>query len=264
MYKRQIGGFAGVVAGMLMVKLGLPPALALSLALGLGAALGCLNGLLVSLLGLHSLVLTIGTAGIIGGANLVLTRGVAVTGIPKEIQFLGRGDLFGLPMPFAIMLAALALVGFLAARTPYGRYLYAIGNNPSAARMLGIPVGRIRILVFTLAGFLAALAGILMVARLGTAQPSIGESWVLAPIAAAVIGGVATTGGVGTPLGAVLGAGIIGIIENTIVLFGVSPYWQSIVSGTVVVLAISFDAIARRMLARRAVSLSHASPDEPR
>jgi len=243
-----IGGLCGVVAGILMVTLGLNPWLAMLLALVLGAGCGLLNGALVSVLRLHSLVLTIGTAGIFGGANLVLTRGVAITNIPKEIQFLGRGDLFGVPMPFIIMLVVLALVSYLTVKTPFGRYMYAIGNNAAAARMLGIKVNTIRTLVFVFAGVMSALAGVLMVARLGTAQPSIGETWVLAPIAAAVIGGVATTGGVGTPLGAIFGAAIIGIIENIIVLFGVSPYWQGIVSGVIVVLAISFDAISRRYL----------------
>lgn len=244
----MIGGLCGVVAGILMVNFGLNPWLAMPLALLLGAACGLLNGGLVSLLRLHSLVLTIGTAGIFGGANLVLTRGVAITNIPKEIQFLGRGDLFGVPMPFIIMLVVLALVSYLTLKTPFGRYMYAIGNNAAAARMLGIKVDGIRTLVFVFAGVMSALAGVLMVARLGTAQPSIGETWVLAPIAAAVIGGVTTTGGVGTPLGAIFGAAIIGIIENIIVLFGVSPYWQGIVSGVIVVLAISFDAISRRYL----------------
>jgi ribose transport system permease protein len=243
-----IGGLCGVVAGILMVNFGLNPWLAMLLALLLGAACGLLNGGLVSLLRLHSLVLTIGTAGVFGGANLVLTRGVAITNIPKEIQFLGRGDLFGVPMPFIIMLVVLALVSYLTLKTPFGRYMYAIGNNAAAARMLGIKVDGIRTLVFVFAGVMSALAGVLMVARLGTAQPSIGETWVLAPIAAAVIGGVTTTGGVGTPLGAIFGAAIIGIIENIIVLFGVSPYWQGIVSGVIVVLAISFDAISRRYL----------------
>lgn len=245
-----IGGLCGVVSGMLMVQAGLPAPMALILALCLGLALGFLNGLLVTVLGLHSLVLTIGTAGIYGGAILVLTKGVAITGIPAEIQFLGRGDVLGVPVPFLIMLAVLAIALFLSLKTPMGRYMYAIGNNPAAARMLGIRVDRIRLLVFTLAGMLSALAGLLMVARLGTAQPSIGQTWVLAPIAAAVIGGVATTGGVGSPLGAIFGAGIIAIIENIIVLFGVSPYWQGVVSGVIVVLAISFDALSRRYLRR--------------
>ena len=245
-----IGGLCGVVSGMLMVQAGLPWGVALVLALMLGMALGLLNGFLVSALGLHSLVLTIGTAGIYGGAILVLTKGVAITGIPEGIHFLGRGDVLGMPVPFLIMLLVLAVALFLTTRTPMGRYMYAIGNNAAAARMLGIRVDRIRLLVFTFAGGLAALAGMLMVARLGTAQPSIGQAWVLAPIAASVIGGVATTGGVGSPLGAIFGAGIIAIIENIIVLFGVSPYWQGVVSGVIVVLAISFDALSRRYLRR--------------
>ncbi|PQA75455.1 ABC transporter permease [Brucella oryzae] len=243
-----IGGLAGVAAGILMVTYGINPWLTMPLALLLGAACGLINGGLVSFLRLHSLVLTIGTAGIFGGINLVLTKGVAITGIPQEIQYLGRGDLFGVPMPFVIMIVVLAIVSFVTIKTPFGRYMYAIGNNPAAARMLGIKVDRIRVMVFIFAGAVSALAGLLMVARLGTAQPSIGATWVLAPIAAAVIGGVTTTGGVGTPLGAIFGAGIIAIIENIIVLFGVSPYWQGMVSGVIVVLAISFDAISRRYL----------------
>ncbi|WCR15865.1 ABC transporter permease [Paracoccus seriniphilus] len=245
-----IGGLCGVICGMLMVQAGLPAGVALILALLMGTALGFVNGFLVTRLGLHSLVLTIGTAGIYGGAILVLTKGVAITGIPESIQFLGRGDVLGVPVPFMIMIAVLAIALFLTLKTPMGRYMYAIGNNAAAARMLGIRVDRIRLLVFSFAGMLSALAGLLMVARLGTAQPSIGQAWVLAPIAASVIGGVATTGGVGSPLGAIFGAGIIAIIENIIVLFGVSPYWQGVVSGAIVVLAISFDALSRRYLRR--------------
>ena len=245
-----IGGLCGVVAGMLMMNFGVNPWVAIFLGLAFGGALGFFNGLMVTQLGLHSLVLTIGTAGIYGGINLVLTKGVAITNIPKEIQFLGRGDVLGVPVPFIVMIAVLAIAAFVTLKTPFGRYLYAIGNNTAAAAMLGIKVNRVRILVFTAAGVLAALAGLLMVARLGTAQPSIGDTWVLPPIAASVIGGVATTGGVGTPVGAILGAAIIAIIENIIVLFGVSPYWQGVVSGVIVVLAISFDAISRRYIRR--------------
>lgn len=247
-----IGGLSGVVSGILMVRMGFEPYSAMQLAILLGLCLGLFNGFLVTFLRLHSLVLTIGTAGIFGGANLVLTRGVAITGIPRDVQYLGRGDLFGVPVPFIIMFVALLVATFVMLKTPFGRYMYAIGNNRDGARMLGIRVDRVRLMVFGVAGAIAGLAGVLMVARLGTAQPSIGDSWVLAPIAASVIGGVATTGGIGSPIGAILGAGIIAIIENIIVLFGVSPYWQGIVSGAIVVLAISFDAISRRYLRRDA------------
>jgi len=247
-----IGGLCGVLSGILMVRMGFEPYSAMLLATLLGLCLGLFNGFLVTFLGLHSLVLTIGTAGIFGGANLVLTRGVAITGIPRDVQYLGRGDLLGVPVPFIIMFVALLIATFVMLKTPFGRYMYAIGNNRDGARMLGIRVDRVRLMVFGAAGAIAGLAGVLMVARLGTAQPSIGDSWVLAPIAASVIGGVATTGGIGSPIGAILGAGIIAIIENIIVLFGVSPYWQGIVSGAIVVLAISFDAISRRYLRRDA------------
>lgn len=245
-----IGGLSAVAGGILMVQVGLDPWLSLVLCLLLGTLCGLVNGLLVTKLRLHSLVLTIGMAGVYGGVNLVATKGVAITAIPTDIGFLGRGLVFGLPVPFLVMLAMLAIAALVMFRTPFGRYVYAIGNNAAAARMLGIRVDAVRIAVFAAAGFLSATAGILMVARLGTAQPSIGEEWVLPPIAAAVIGGVATTGGVGSPVGAILGAAIIGIIENIIVLYGVSPYWQSIVSGGIVVVAISFDSVSRRYFRR--------------
>lgn len=248
----MIGGLCGVVSGILMVRMGFEPYSAMLLAILLGLCLGLFNGFLVTFLRLHSLVLTIGTAGIFGGVNLVLTRGVAITGIPRDVQYLGRGDFFGVPVPFIIMFVALLIATFVMLKTPFGRYMYAIGNNRDGARMLGIRVDRVRLMVFGVAGAISGLAGVLMVARLGTAQPSIGDSWVLAPIAASVIGGVATTGGIGSPIGAIFGAGIIAIIENIIVLFGVSPYWQGIVSGAIVVLAISFDAISRRYLRRDA------------
>ena len=245
-----IGGLAAVAGGLLMVQAGVNAWLSLILCLLLGATCGAVNGLLVTRLRLHSLVLTIGMAGVYSGLNLVSTRGVAITGIPDQIGFLGQGVVADLPVPFLIMLGCLAVAAFLMFRTPFGRYIYAIGNNTAAARMLGIRVDFIRVVVFAIAGLLSAMAGILMVARLGTAQPSIGEDWVLPPIAAAVIGGVATTGGIGSPIGAILGAAIIGIIENIIVLYGVSPYWQSVVSGGIVVLAISFDSVARRTFRR--------------
>lgn len=243
-----MGGLCGVVAGMLIVDLGYNPFLSIILATCFGAVLGLINGLLVIGLGLHSLVLTIAMAGVYKGINLVLTKGVAITNIPESIVFLGRGLVWGVPVPFVIMLVIVTIIGIVAHKTSFGRYIYAIGDNPQAAVMLGIKANRVRIIVFMLAGTLAALAGTLMVARLGTAQPSIGDAWVLPSIAAAVIGGVATTGGVGSPFGAILGAGIIGVIENITVLYGISPYWQGVISGVVVVLAISFDSVSRRYL----------------
>ncbi|MDV6318135.1 ABC transporter permease [Chromohalobacter sp. HP20-39] len=245
-----IGGFCGVIGGILMVNMGVNPWLSFGVCLAVGALFGAINGLLVTLLHLPSLVLTIGMAGMYGGLNLVITKGVAITGIPSDIGFMGSGTWLGMPVPFWVMLVFLALACFITLKTPFGRYMYAVGSNLPAAKMLGIRTDRVRVGVFAFAGFLAALAGMLMVARLGSAQPSIGDSWVLGPIAAAVIGGVPTTGGIGTPLGAIFGAAIIGVINNIIVLLGVSPYWQAMVTGGIVVIAISLDSVSRRYFKR--------------
>jgi ribose transport system permease protein len=243
-----MGGLCGVAAGMLMMDLGVNPFVAMGLAVVLGALLGLLNGFLITALNLHSLVLTIAMAGVYKGVNLVLTKGVAITNIPESTQFLGRGDVGPFPTPFVIMIGLLVVIAVVAHRTPFGRYVFAIGDNAAAARMIGVKVNLIKLLVFVIAGALAALAGTLMVARLGTAQPSIGDTWVLPSIAAAVIGGVATTGGIGSPVGAILGAGIVGVIEDITVLYGISPYWQGVISGVIVVMAISFDSVSRRYL----------------
>lgn len=247
----KMASLCGVVGGMIMVNSSINPYLAFALCLLLGAFFGLINGTIVTRLNLNAMVVTIGMTGVYGGANLVLTKGKAITGIPKDIYFLGQGNLFNIPMPFVIMIIMTIIVVFIAKYTQFGRYMYAIGNSMEAAKILGIKVKAVRTMVFMLVGLLSALAGMLMVARLGTAQPSIGETWALNSIASSVIGGLALTGGIGNPFGAILGAGIIGIIQNMIVLFGVSPYWQTAVSGVIVVLAISFDSITNMFSSRK-------------
>jgi len=247
----SVAGLCGVIGGILMVNIGINPYLSLFLCLLLGAILGLLNGLITVNLKLSSLIVTIGTAGIYKGINLVISKGRAITDIPKEIYFLGQGYLFNIPMPFVIMLIVLVLIIFLTKYTPFGRYMYAVGNSKEASWILGIRVNFIRISTFMITGLLAALAGMIMVARLGSSQPAIGELWVLNSIAAAVIGGVALTGGVGNPAGALIGAVMIGVIENIIVLYGVSVYWQTAVSGVIIVGAVALDSISRMGILRK-------------
>lgn len=240
----KISALCGVIGGIFMVHLNINPYVSILLTLASGFAFGLINGLLVTKLRLNSLVVTIGTAGVFGGFNLVLTHGQAITNIPKSIYFLGQGYLMNIPAPFIIMIVIAIIVIFFTKFTKSGRYIYAIGNSREASLILGIKVDRIRTLTFAFAGLLAALAGLLMVARLGTSQPGIGASWPLNSIAGSVIGGVSLQGGVGGPLGALLGIVVILVIQNMIVLFGVSPYWQTVVSGIVVVVAIAFDSIS--------------------
>ncbi|NLL36907.1 MAG: ABC transporter permease [Fretibacterium sp.] len=247
----KIASLCGILAGMMMVTYGVDPYLALGLALILGLVFGIINGLLITQLRLNAMVATIGMQGVYGGINLVLTKGKAITGIPESIYILGKGTIGFIPIPFFFTIAVAIFILFLVKKTKTGRYIYAIGNNKEAAKILGIKVDRIRVMLYAIVGLISALAGILYVARLGSSQSSIGESWPMNSIASAVIGGVALTGGVGNPVGALIGSAIISIISNLIVLLGVSVYWQSAVSGFVVVLAISFSSISTILAEKR-------------
>ena len=237
----KIACLSGILTGMLMVNVGLNPWLCLVIGLFLGLLFGFINGIIITRLRLNSMVATIGMQGVYGGINLVITKGKAVTGIPADTQVLEKQSI---PIPFIICIIVLILILFMVKKTKTGRYIYAIGNSKEAAKILGIKVDRIRVMIYAIVGLISSLAGLLYVCRLGSAQTAIGEDWPMNSIAASVIGGVALTGGVGNPAGALIGAAVITIIQNIIVLFGVNSYWQSAVSGIVVVLAISFSSIS--------------------
>lgn len=250
----KIATLCGILSGMLMIYAKINPWLALICGLIFGIFFGLLNGLIITKLRLNSMVATIGMQGVYGGINLVLTKGKAITGIPEQIQFLGKGSLGIVPMPFIFCIIVLLHVLFLVKKTKTGRYIYAIGNSREAATILGIKVDKIRVFIYVAVGLISSLAGLLYVCRLGSAQSTLGESWPMNSIAASVIGGVSLNGGIGNPAGALIGAAIISIISNMIVLFGVNAYWQQAVSGIVVVLAISFSSIMEIIRERRARS----------
>lgn len=240
----KIASLSGILGGMLMVNAGINPYLAFIISILLGTIFGAINGIIITKLRLNAMVVTIGMTGVYGGINLVITKGKAITGIPEDIYILGKGDLAGIPIPFIFALIVLVIIIFLVKKTQTGRYIYAIGNSRDAAKILGIQVDKIRILIYSIVGMISALAGMLYVARLGSAQSSIGANWPMNSIAASVIGGVALTGGIGNPAGALVGASIIAVIQNMIVLLDVNVYWQSAVSGFIVVIAISFSSIS--------------------
>ena len=246
-----VASLSGILGGLLMTKAGFNPYLSFLIGLMAGAFFGFVNGMLVTRLKLSSMVTTIGMQGVYGGITLVITKGQAVTQIPDAIFFIGKGNLGPVPIPFIVTLIVVIAALVFATKTKTGRYLYAIGNSKPAARILGIKVDNIRVLSFAIMGFLAALAGMLSVARLGSAQAAVGTTWPMNSIAASVIGGVLLTGGVGNPLGAFIGAAIISVISNVIVLVGVNIYWQSAVSGIVVVFAIALPSILNTVRERK-------------
>lgn len=242
-----VASICGILGGLMMSQAGVPAGLAFVIALLIGLVLGALNGFIITALKLNAMVATIGMQGVYTGITLVITKGKAITDIPSEILFLGKDNIGVFPIPFIISILVVVLAFIFVTKTRTGRYIYAIGNSKPAASILGIKVNFIRVLVFGLVGFLSALAGMLYVARLGSAQSSIGTNWPMNSIASSVIGGVLLTGGVGNPVGAYLGAAIICVISNVIVLFGVNIYWQQAVSGIVVVAAIALPSLLNIM-----------------
>jgi len=260
----KVASLCGIMSGMMMVHWHWNPFLSIIAAVLFGFFLGFLNGLIITKLRLNAMVATIGMQGVYGGINLVLTKGKAITNIPSQIHFLGKGNVGYIPVPFIFTLIILVFILFLITKLKTGRYIYAIGNNREAAKILGIKVDKIRVIIYSIVGFISAVAGVLYVARLGSAQSSVGENWPMNSIAASVIGGVALTGGIGNPAGALIGAAIISIIQNMIVLFGVNVYWQSAVSGFVVIIAISFSSISTIISERkkRKIKLSNLEQNQ--
>jgi ribose transport system permease protein len=221
---------------------GYPIWLSVLIGLGLGALTGVVNGLLIVKINLAPFIATLGTMGIARGVVLALTMGYPIQPFPEEFQFFGRGSLGPIPIPVVIMTIIILLGHIFLTRTTTGRYIFYVGSNPTAARLSGLKVGRILVLVYTLAGLLAGVSAVVLISRLTSAQSNMGMGWELDAIAAVVIGGTSLAGGEGSVLGSLIGAALMGVIKNALILLGVNVYWQSVVIGIVIVLAVGLDA----------------------
>jgi ribose transport system permease protein len=215
-------------------------------ALFVGLALGWFNGFVITRFSLPPFVATLGTLSIARGLTQLWTRGFPITGLGPQFGFIGTGHLLGLPMPVWISGALVALFTLVTRRTRFGRYLYAVGGNERAAQLTGLNLRRIRMSVYALGGSLAGVAGLILTARLDSATPSAGIGYELDSIAAVVIGGTSLNGGRGSVPGTVLGCLIIGILNNGLVLLEVSPFWQQVIKGLVILLAVALDRISAR------------------
>jgi rhamnose transport system permease protein len=238
---------SGMVAA-LMNGAGVPLPLILLAVIALGAALGAVNGLLVWRLGIPSIVVTLGTMTIYRGTIFLMTDGAWVNAHQMSDGFksLPRAVILGLPVLSWVALAAIALFAVVLTRTPLGRAFYAVGGNPHAAVYTGLDVWRTQFLAFVISGALAGLTGYLWVARYAVAYVDIADGFELHVVAACVIGGVAIAGGAGSVAGAVLGALFIGVINNSLPVVGISPFWQLAISGTAIVLAVTLNATQNR------------------
>lgn len=206
-----------------------------------GAAAGWVNGFAITRLKLPPFVATLGMLSIARGLTMLWTGGFPVTGLGSGFGQLGTGALLGMPVPVWIMLALTAVFVITTKRTRFGRHLYAVGGNERAARLTGLNVNGIKLAVYTLAGALAGVAGLIVTARLDSAQPNAGLGYELDSIAAVVIGGTSLSGGRGSVTGTVLGCLIIGVLNNGLFLLNVSPFWQQVIKGVVILLAVAID-----------------------
>ncbi|WP_297990712.1 ABC transporter permease subunit [Anoxybacillus sp.] len=208
-----------------------------------GLAMGALNGVIITKGRVAPFIATLATMTIFRGATLVYTEGRPITGFSDELAFqmIGRGYFLGISVPVVLMLVAYVLLYVVLKKTTFGRHTYAIGGNEEATRLSGIRVDRLKIWIYSLTGGLAALAGLILTSRLNSAQPTAGTAYELDAIAAVVLGGTSLSGGRGWIFGTLIGALIIGVLNNGLNLLNVSSFYQQVIKGVVILLAVILD-----------------------
>jgi len=233
---------SSVLAAMTM-KAGHGAVLAGGAALLAGAAMGALNGVVIAKGKVAPFIATLGMMTLLRGVGLVLSHGSPISGFPSDLfALLGGGYVARLiPVPVVLMLAMFAVFWFVLTRTVFGRHVYATGGNAEAAKLSGVNTDRVQVLVYTVSGAMAALAGLILTSRLDSAQPTAGVGYELDAITAVVLGGTSLAGGRGWIFGTLVGALLIGVLNNGLNLMGVSAFYQQVVKGSVILLAVLLD-----------------------
>lgn len=237
----SVMGLSGVVGAYLAVNLGAPSAVGIAGCIAAGALAGYINGQLVTRAFVPAFIVTLGMLGVARGMALVISSGRVIYGLPEFMLFLGQGRPWGVPMPVVIFIITAIIGHCVLAYTPFGRHTLALGDNEGAARAAGIKVERDRRLLYTLSGGLAGLAGLLFMARVNSGDPTAGLNYELTAITAAIIGGTNLFGGRGSVLGTMIGALIMGVLQNGLNLLAVQSYYQQMAIGAVLILAVFID-----------------------
>jgi len=267
----SVVGICGMVAGGL-IRVGLPLDVfgitiyfhvwaVVLICLLLGVLIGAVNGFIVTRLNVAPFIVTLGVMYIARGFANILSGGATFPDLQgKEalgntgFPVLGTGQFLHLPLSVWIMIVILGVMTYVAQKTPLGRHVYAIGGNVRASRLSGIRVEKVTTLVYMFSGFCAALVGLIVSSQLVASHPATGESYELNAIAAAVLGGTSMSGGIGTVGGTIIGAFLIGVLSDGLVMMGVSEFWQNVFKGLVIILAVVFDQVNQKMNARRALT----------
>lgn len=243
-------GFIGIFFSDLIVNKGMDPYLAIVCGLALGALLGLLNGLLINYANLIPFIATVGTMSIAQGLGLLWTNSYPVLDLPDNIEFIGRGWLFGVPFPLYIVLVLYIIAIIITEKTSYGRFLFAVGGNKEAAYLSGINVKLVSLISYTVCSTMVAASSIVLCGRLDSAQPANGANWGFDAITACVLGGVSMAGGKGKLFGALLGAIFVGMLGNGMTLLNINSNVQTIAKGIVLVIAVWVDTYRNNKLNR--------------
>ena len=211
---------------------------AILVSLGVGALFGLFNGFIIAKAKLQPFIVTLATMAIARSFTLLYTNGMPITGFMRSFRFIGRGVVFGIPVPVLIMFGVFFITWYILSQTKLGLYIYAIGGNEEATKLSGVKVDRYKMIVYTISGLFSAVSGIILTARLNSAQPIFGQGYELDAIAAVVLGGATLSGGKGNVLGTLFGALIMGVINNGLNLLNVSPFYQQAVKGGIILAAV--------------------------
>ncbi|MFS4437405.1 ABC transporter permease [Paracoccaceae bacterium GXU_MW_L88] len=228
----------GTLGAGVMVNMGLPGGVGLLAMIAVGLLFGLFNGALVAWGQMPAIIVTLATMLIARGLGLVYSGGYPISGIPSWVSWFGVGRVGGVPVPIIIMVVLYALAWVLLQRTSFGRHVYAIGGNETAANLSGVNTKRVKLYVFMISGFTSAMAAIVLTGRLMSGQPGAGVAFELDAIAMVVLGGAAISGGRGLIIGTLIGALLLGIINNGLNLMGINPYLQDVIKGFIILLAI--------------------------
>jgi ribose transport system permease protein len=244
-----VAGMAGVVVALLYGA-GVSIWIASLAALAVGAIIGLGNGLLVTRGGLNPFIVTLGSMSIITGLSLVMTGGLTQPLLVDSFNWIGSGTILGIPFPLLLMVVVFVAFWWLLTWTPFGRRVYAVGGNPDASRLLGLPVERLQLILYVVSGAFGALGGVVLAAMLGAAAPDAAGQSLLTVIAAIILGGTSLFGGRGSAWGTLLAVLILGTLNNGLTLLNVSSFWQQVTRGVVLLLAVGLDQVRVRMQAR--------------
>ena len=231
----------GMLVGYMMVNLSFPISVAIIITIVVGCLLGAANGIVAVKLHIAPIIVTLGTMLILQGVAYLITGGYPITGMPEAFKFIGQGYIGIIPVPVIIFAVFIIFGAILMNKTYIGRYIYALGGNDEAARLAGIDVNKLTIMVYTFCGFCASIAALIMVARTNASQPGAGSSYSFDCMTAACLGGVSIAGGEGKISGTVIGVIILGILDNGLVLMSVNTNWQSVIKGIILLAAVAID-----------------------